>query len=72
MFVITTISNPAYYQKENNYFDYVYQDPKQMIRRELKYIPTPVLLLVEGQTIREALFPHDTLNYLHFVNEFAR
>jgi hypothetical protein len=54
--------NPAIYQKENNYYEYIYVDSKDLIRRELKYIPTPVFLLLNKENkILDIHFPQDIL-----------
>lgn len=35
-------------QRLFGYREYVYNDAKDLIRKELKYLPTPVLLIVDG------------------------
>jgi hypothetical protein len=57
-FVITTTLNPGRHQLLYDYHKYVYVDKQDLIRKELKYITTPVLLLLdEHKQILHALFP---------------
>jgi len=67
---IGSMLNPSSYQQRNKYYEYIYMDDKDLIRKELKYIPTPVLLLIDGDNlIQDALFPTDTLggSYKEFL-----
>jgi hypothetical protein len=64
------INNPAVYQRENEYYEYIPVDEKDLIRRELKYLPTPVLLFMDkDKVIQNVFFPKDTIteNHLRFV-----
>lgn len=57
-FAVASMVNPSDYQQQNDYYNYVYYDEKDIIRRELKYIPTPVLLLIDhDNTILDVFFP---------------
>lgn len=59
VFVISTMVNSPFYQKRNNYYDYVYPDEKDLIRKELKYIQTPVLLMVDADlTVTKVVYPN--------------
>jgi hypothetical protein len=68
--IASMISNPSAYQRENEYYEYIPTDDRDLIRRELKYLPTPVLLLMDSnKVILNVFFPKDTLmkNHQSFV-----
>jgi hypothetical protein len=46
--ITPSLDNPAFLQKNYGYYEYIYRDNNDMIRRELKYIPTPVFLLLDN------------------------
>lgn len=67
VYPIVSMANPAVYQMRNEYYDYIYSDDKDLIRKELKFIPTPVMLLMDSENkIIEVYFPKDTLNDVVF------
>ncbi len=69
---VGSMINPEEYQSRNEYYEYIYFDEKDLIRRELKYIPTPCLLLMSKENqILDAFFPIDTLskNYRQFIQD---
>lgn len=56
--VISTVGSSSFYQKRNAYYEYVYADSKDLIRKELKYIPTPIMILMDSlNTIRNYILP---------------
>ncbi|GHV58942.1 hypothetical protein FACS1894182_12260 [Bacteroidia bacterium] len=56
-FIITT-SNPGRSQLLYDYPKYVFVDRQDLIRKDLKYVTTPVLLVLsEENQIRQVLFP---------------
>ena len=64
--MVSSISNHSMYQKHNNYYNYIYYDDKDLIRRELKYIPTPVMILLDDKKkIIDVFSPKDTLEKSH-------
>ena len=73
--IASMIDTPSEYQKVNEYYEYIYIDDKDLIRRELKYMPTPVLLLMnDNNMILNVFFPKDTINshYWNFVESCLR
>lgn len=70
-FAVASMVNPSNYQQQNNYYNYVYYDEKDLIRRELKHVPTPVLLLIDhNNTILDAFFPKN--NSMVYSDPFAK
>lgn len=71
-YVITTSLNIGRDQAKNEYFNYVYYDEHDIIRKELKYIYTPVLLKLDSAVkVEEIFFPNyqrDLKNETRFVN----
>jgi hypothetical protein len=66
VYPIASMMNPTVYQQRNQYYEYIYTDDRDLIRRELKYIPTPVLILMNDKnTVLDVFFPKDTLNENH-------
>lgn len=51
--VISTMGSPSLYQKRNVYYEYIYADSKDLIRKELKYVPTPIMLLLDSSNCVE-------------------
>ena len=72
VYAVASAANLSMYQRENEYYEYVYTDDGNKIRKELKYLPTPVLLLMEGNKVKDVFFPRDTnpANYRDFVAKF--
>jgi hypothetical protein len=61
-FPIATLTSPSYYQERTNYAEYVYYDKEDVLRKELKFIPTPTLLLLDkDRTIHSCFMPKDTV-----------
>jgi len=58
VYVISLGSNTSFEQSTFKYYNYIYQDSQDFIRKELKYIPTPVMLYIDTtKTIRKILQP---------------
>lgn len=56
--VVATMTNPVQQQTRYRYYDYIYMDEKDTIRRELNYIPTPAILyLNDSSKIIDTYFP---------------
>lgn len=52
------MGNPSPYQRRNAYYEYIYSDSKDLIRKELKYAQTPVILLLDSSNyIKEYILP---------------
>lgn len=74
VFIISTMGDPQYYQKRNRYNDYIYMDSKDLIRKELKYIQTPIILSLDSTNkIVDYIFPNVTSREkeLLFINKIT-
>jgi len=47
IFVISSNTNISRDQARNNYYDFVYNDEKESLRKELKFIYTPIILVLD-------------------------
>ena len=67
---IASMVDSAPYQAAAEYYKYIYFDADDKIRRELKFIPTPQLLLInKNRKIISAFMPRDTVNQDRFLKE---
>lgn len=58
-YIVSSQSSDHYYQSKNEYFHYVFNDKNDLIKKELKYIHTPVLFYIDDQNrISKVLFPN--------------
>lgn len=55
--VISILDVPTEMQRQFNYFDYILFDGDDVIRKSLKYIPTPVFLVADADNVVCMLFP---------------
>jgi len=63
VYVISTSANIGRDQLKNNYTSYVYEDEKDLIRKELKFIYTPVFISFNSNNkIDNAFFPNYNRN----------
>lgn len=61
-FVIASNSNIGFDQERNHYFDYIYNDNEEKIRKNLNYLHTPILLILDkDNTIIEICFPETNM-----------
>lgn len=71
-YVITTSLNIGFDQTKNKYYKYVYYDENDIIRKELKYIYTPILLKLDStKKVQEVFFPdyeRDLNNETKFIH----
>lgn len=66
--IISSMGSPTLYQSRNQYFEYVYSDTNDLIRKELKYVQTPIMIKVDSnRIILDYLFPN-----VSDENEYAR
>lgn len=66
--IISSMGSPTLYQSRNQYFDFVYSDTNDLIRKELKYVQTPIMIRVDSNRIvLDYLFPN-----VSDENEYAR
>ena len=56
VYVVTTSTSIAHEQLRNNYQEYVFYDEHDLIRKELKYIFTPVLFLFDSKMQIKCVF----------------
>ncbi|WP_024995213.1 hypothetical protein [Phocaeicola paurosaccharolyticus] len=57
--IISTMGNPMSSQQRNEYYDYIYIDSEDLIRKELKYIPTPIILSLDStRNILDYILPN--------------
>lgn len=66
--IISSMGSPTLYQSRNQYFKFVYSDINDLIRKELKYVQTPIMIRVDSnRIILDYLFPN-----VSDENEYAR
>lgn len=57
--IVSIMGDPSSYQKRNHYYDYIYIDQKDLIRKEMKYIQTPIILLLDSlNCVKDYIFPN--------------
>ncbi len=57
--VVGANSNFSNEQINFDYYDFIYYDEKEQIRRELRFVPTPVMFVIDvDYIIEKACFPH--------------
>lgn len=69
--IISSMGSPTLYQLRNQYFEFVYSDTNDLIRKELKYVQTPIMIRVDSnRMILDYLFPNvsDKNEYAHFLS----
>lgn len=69
--IISSMGSPTPYQSRNQYFEYVYSDTNDLIRKELKYVQTPIMIRVDSnRVILDYLFPNvsDDNEYVRFFS----
>lgn len=64
VYIISTSTNIGRDQIKYNYTDFVYNDEKDLIRKELKFIYTPVLLSLDAESkISSVFFPSSNRDF---------
>ena len=69
--VISSMGSPSHAQIRNEYVEYVYNDVNDLIRKELKYIQTPIVIsLDKNNVILDYIFPNvsDEDEYNRFLS----
>ncbi len=57
--IISIMGDPSPYQIRNQYYEYIYLDPKDLIRKEMKYIQTPIIFLLDSlNCVEDYIFPN--------------
>ncbi|MDA3878840.1 MAG: hypothetical protein PF436_00495 [Prolixibacteraceae bacterium] len=73
VYIISTSANVGQDQLRNNYKNYVYIDEKNIIRKELKFIYTPVFLSFDADNrIKNVFFPGFNNRNIMEENSFIR
>lgn len=56
--VVSTMGNPSAFQERNKFYEYIHDDSKDLIRKELKYVPTPILFILDSnKRIKDYILP---------------
>ena len=62
LYVVGLMTSTFDYEKMYDYREYVYQDEDDILRKELKYVPTPIMLIIDSSyKIKDAIVI-DTFN----------
>lgn len=57
--IISSMGSPMMYQSRNQYLEFVYSDNNDLIRKELKYVQTPIMLRLDSnRVILDYIFPN--------------
>jgi len=71
VFVVGVAGNIGQEQTSFKYYNYIYQDNRDFIRKELKYLPTPIMLLINSdKEILNIIQPGDSSD--EEVEEFIK
>jgi hypothetical protein len=73
IFIVASHSNIGMDQERNNYMDSVYNDDNELIRKELKFLPTPIIFILnEENYIVNLVFPETNSNTQNIVKGIIR
>lgn len=64
-YIITSQSNIGFDQKRNGYYKYIYNDHTELIRKELDFVPTPMIFKLNGEDIIVKVFFPVTNSNIH-------
>ncbi|MBE6288166.1 MAG: hypothetical protein E7099_08300 [Mediterranea massiliensis] len=57
--IISSLGSATQFQKRNEYYEYVYSDEADLLRQELKYVQTPILIKIDSlKTIVDYILPN--------------
>lgn len=73
--VVSTMGNPSSYQIRNKYYNYIYIDEKDLIRKELKYVQTPIIFSLDSlNCVKDYILPNVSgeEEVESFIREFER
>ena len=69
IYIISSHSNIGRDQERNEYYNYIYNDENELIRRELKFVVTPMILVLNNENIvTKFIFPTTNSDSKHIVN----
>lgn len=72
--IISSMGSPSLYQSHNEYFEFIYLDNNDLIRKELKYVQTPIILRLDSnRVILDYFFPNvsDEEEYKRFFTSLG-
>ena len=70
VYIVATGANIGRDQARNEYFDFVYNDTQELIRTELKFLLTPVILVLDNDNrIIHLNFPKTNSNEMEMVEQ---
>lgn len=73
IFIISSTTNIGRDQARNNYYDFVYNDENGSLRKELKFIYTPVILVLDKDNrVLHINFPETNSNEYEIVEQINR
>jgi hypothetical protein len=71
-YTVASQSNIGFDQERNEYYKYIYNDNTESIRKELDFVPTPMILkLDEEDIIIKVIFPETNSNVDKAINELS-
>jgi hypothetical protein len=71
-YIITSQSNIGFDQKRNEYYKYIYNDHTELIRKELDFVPTPMIIKLNREDIIvKVFFPVTNSNIYEAVNKLS-
>lgn len=71
LYVVALQTNPAVQQQKYEYFKYIYLDDEDILRQELKFVPTPIMLLIDSTYKIKDAIAIDTYNGVE-QNKFVK
>lgn len=72
--VISSMGSPVQDQVRNQYQEYIYSDKNDLVRKELKYVQTPILIKInDRKEITNYIFPNlsDEQEYKRFFHSIS-
>jgi hypothetical protein len=72
-YIIESRSNVGFDQGRNDYYRFVYNDKDELIRKELQFLATPILLMLsEENVITKISFPVTNSNIDEIIDELLK
>ena len=73
IFIISSNTNIGRDQERNKYYDFVYSDEKELVRQELKFLFTPIILVLDKDNrIMHINFPESSSNEEIMVEQIIK
>jgi len=70
VFIISSNANIGRDQERNEYYDFIYNDKRELLRQELKFVYTPVILVLDKDNcILQINFPETNSNEQKIVEQ---